>query len=259
MQKRINRPIDPYSPEWPAYWAQNPHLLRGVGADAADGGEKGGDNGGDKGGGDAAELEQLRKDAAEAKALREENELFKRKHAEAEKHRKEQEKTAAENARKAAAAAGDIEALEKSWGEKFTARETELSGEVTTYRGMVEELTAGATANSICTKIAMEGCADGLMPHVRARLKSEIVDGKAVTRILDKDGRVSAMTPDDLMKELKAVPYLAPLIVGSKAGGAGTPGGQGNSGSKSISRADFEKLSPHERAAKMAAGFSVAE
>lgn len=248
INAKIERPIDPYSPLWPAYWAQNPHLGRGVGADAA-GGE--GDAGGSEGGGGDAggeDIESLRRDAAEAKRLREENELFKKKHNEAEKHRKEQERIAAENARKAAAASGNIEALEKSWAEKFTARETELTGEVGTYRGMVEELTAGSTASTICNSIAMEGCAPALMPHVRARLKSEIVDGKPVTRVLDAQGNISAMTPEDLIKELKATPYLAPLIIGSKAGGAGNPGSQGNGGnSKEMSRADFDKLDPFKK------------
>ena len=31
----ITKPTDPYSPDWISYWAANPHLARGVGADAA--------------------------------------------------------------------------------------------------------------------------------------------------------------------------------------------------------------------------------
>jgi hypothetical protein len=237
---KIARPTDDYSPLWPLYWSQNPHLGRGVGADAAAEGAGAGEGEGEGGGED---LEALRRDAAEAKKLREENELFKKKNQEAEKHRKEQERVARENAEKAARASGDIETLEKSWTEKYTNRETELSTEVGTYRGMVEELTAGATANEICSKIAMEGCSPALMPHVRARLKSEVKDGKPVTRVLDAAGNVSAMTPDDLIKELKAVPYLAPLIIGSRAAGGGPPGGNGGgNNSKQMSRNDWQKL-----------------
>lgn len=234
INTKIARPIDPYSPLWGAYWAQNPHLRRGVGADAVD--PPAGDPPADP-------PAPATIDPAEFKRLQDENALFKKKHEEAEKHRKEQEKLAGDNARKAAAAAGDIKALEESWTTKYTARETELGQEVATYRGMVEELTAGSTASEICNKIAMEGCALALMPHVRGRLKSEIVDGKPVTRVLDAQGNISAMTPDDLIKELKAVPYLAPLIIGSKASGAGNPGGQGNGGnSKEMTRSEFDKL-----------------
>ncbi|HNB02474.1 MAG TPA: hypothetical protein PLK61_11770 [Nitrosomonas sp.] len=237
----IQRPTDNYSPLWPQYWAQNPHLRRGVGADATDAPPSDTPPAPDANATLIADLQ------AQLKTVTEQNELFKQKHAEAEKHRKDQEKLAAENARKAAAASGNIEALEKSWIEKFTARENELTGEITSYRGMVEELTAGQTASTICSQIAMEGCSPALMPHVRARLKSEIVDGKPVTRVLDAQGKISAMTPDDLIKELKATPYLAPLIIGSKAGGAGNPGGQGQGGVPQYTRAQWDKMSEIEK------------
>jgi len=250
---RIARPTDVYSPLWPAYWAQNPHLKRGVGADATDTPPP-------------ADTPPAAIDPAEFKrvqdalnTLTEENQLLKTKHGEAEKHKKEQERIAKENALKAAKAGGDIEALEKSWGEKYTQREQELSGELTGYRGMVEELTAGSTASDICNKIAMEGCAPALMPHVRSRLKSEIVDGKPVTRVLDAQGKISAMTPDDLIKELKAVPYLAPLILGSKANGAGSPGGQGQGGGGTITRAQFAAMSPADQSKAVAAKMNIVD
>lgn len=50
-QTTILRPTDPYSPLWPAYWAANPHLLRGVGAEANEGGGDGGGQGAEGQGG----------------------------------------------------------------------------------------------------------------------------------------------------------------------------------------------------------------
>jgi len=242
MKHRINRPSDPYSADWALYWAQNPGMARGVGADAVP---------------PATDTEvltpeqitALKADAAAAKALREENELYKQKHQEAEKHRKEQEKLAKENALKAAAASGDVAVLEKSWTEKYTARETELQTELATSHAMIEELTVGSAASEICNKIAMEGCSPALMPHVRARLKSEIKDGKPATRVLDAQGNVSALTFDDLIKELKAVPYLAPLIVGSRAGGAGQPGAAAAGGGKLKTQEQVRAMDPIAQAA----------
>lgn len=238
---KIARPTDDYSPLWPLYWSQNPHLGRGVGADPVDQPPPTDPKPEPI---DPAEFKRFQE---EAQTLREENERYKLKNAEAEKHRKEQERVARENAEKAARASGDIETLEKSWTEKYTNRETELSTEVGTYRGMVEELTAGATANDICSKLAIVvngvSTAPALMPHVRSRLKSEVKDGKPVTRVLDAQGNVSAMTPEDLMKEFKAVPHLASLIVGSLASGGGSPGGNGGgNNSKQMSRNDWQKL-----------------
>lgn len=252
LTNKINRPNDDYSPLWPAYWAQNPHLARGIGADAADAPPPSDAPAAI----DPAEFKKLQDTLA---ALSTENETYKTKHQEAEKHRKEADRIAKENALKAAKAGGDIEALEKSWGEKYTQREQELSGELGTFRSMVEELTAGSTASDICNKIAMEGCAPALMPHVRGRLKSEVVDGKPVTRVLDSHGKISAMTPDDLIKELRSIPYLAPLIVGSKAGGAGTPGGQGQGGQATITRAQFAAMNPAEQSNAIASKVNIVD
>lgn len=37
MLKKIAKPLNPYDPAWAAYWEENPHLHRGVGADATEG------------------------------------------------------------------------------------------------------------------------------------------------------------------------------------------------------------------------------
>jgi hypothetical protein len=250
MTHRIARPNDPYSKDWALYWEQNPHMLRGIGADAAPPPAATTPPPADQDVMTPDQIKSLKADAALAKTLREENELFKQKHQEAEKHRKEQERIAKENGLKAAKASGDIDTLEKSWGEKYAARETELQSELATHRSMIEELTVGSTASDICNKIAMEGCAPALLPHVRGRLKSEIKDGKPVTRVLDAHGNVSALTIDDLMKELKAVPYLASLIVGSKAGGAGQPGAAATTGGGKLkTQEQVRAMPPMEQAA----------
>lgn len=193
-----------------------------------------------------ADPEALKKQLADLQA---ENERYKQKHSEAEKHRKEQERLAREASEKAAKAAGDMEAYEKSWNEKHSGALSERDEVINSQRGMIEELTVGQTASEICNKIAMEGCAPALMPHVRSRLKSEIVDGRPVTKVLDANGKISALTIDDLLKELKTVPYLAPLIIGSKASGGGNPGSQGSSNNGKLkTREQVEKLNPFEKA-----------
>lgn len=88
MLKKIERPLDPYSPDWALYWEQNPLMNRGVGADgvnddaddsdddAQDGGDEGGDKDADEGGKDADKSDAGDKDNkgpsdAEAKLLKE--------------------------------------------------------------------------------------------------------------------------------------------------------------------------------------------
>ena len=58
MQTKIARPDNDYSPEWAAYWEQNPNMLRSVGADAVEG-EGGEDGGEDAGGGDDVDYKSM--------------------------------------------------------------------------------------------------------------------------------------------------------------------------------------------------------
>lgn len=243
MTFKINRPTDDYSPDWDAYLAQNPHLLRSVGAEAAEGGE--GENGGGEGEEKKAEFDPSKYvPADEFSKVQAELDRMKAKHQEAEKHRKEQEAAARKAAEEAAKKSGDVEALEKSWAEKFETAVSEKSQEAERLQQMVYSLTVGSTATNLAAKIAMDGCADGLKPHIQSRLKTEIVDGEPVVKVLGKDGKPSAMTIDDLEKELKDTPYLAPLIKGSSASGGGGLGGRGSAGKGEMDRAEFDKLPP---------------
>ena len=176
-------------------------------------------------------------------------ERFRGKHAEAEKARKAEEAARRKAAEEAARKSGDLESLEKSWMEKFSAREAELSTELERQSGIIHALTVGATSINLAAKLAMDGCAEGLEPHIRARLQTEWVDGHPQVRVLGKDGRPSAMTLQDLEKELKTVAYLAPLIKGSQATGSGHKGAGGVTGGPPVmTRKAFDELEPVARA-----------
>ena len=56
---------------------------------------------------------------------------------------------------------------------------------------------------------------------ISARLTTEIVDGKATTRVLDQDGKPSALTVEELKKEFVANEKFSSIIVGSNASGSG--------------------------------------
>lgn len=243
--KLIQRPIDPYSQDWPAYWAQNPNLRRGVGADAADG-----DGGGDNDGGDnEPDIETLKREAAEAKRLREENDRLLAKSKEADRHKKEQERIARENAEKASLAAGDLESYKKSVDEKISGITQEIGSERDLYRSIAEKRTSGAAASSLAAKIAMPGMSEALLPHISPRIGCKIVDGDMVPVILDAQGRETAMTLDDLEKELRKVPFLKPIIAASGANGAGLPGFPGSNNNKLKTREEVELMSAVDQGA----------
>lgn len=177
------------------------------------------------------------------------DELLREKKAASQKAREATEQ--ADKARLEAAKKGnDTEALDKSWQEKFNAREIELKKELDAMSGTLVKLTSGQTATKIAAEIAVQGSADVLLPHLEKRLKTEFREGSPVTVVLDKDGKPSAMTVDELKAEFQNSAAFAPLIVGTKANGAGRTGGNESSGARvnEISRSEFDRMNQAQRA-----------
>lgn len=157
-----------------------------------------------------------------------------------------------ENARKS----GNVEELERSWTEKFTRREAELNGMLEQERGtlstQIRDLTVGRTATDIASALAIPGSAEALLPHIERRLSVEQRDGKPVVVVLDKQGKLSASTLDELKAEFANNTAFAPLIAGSKASGGGA-NGAGNGGGAAKGKIGGTK---EERQAAIAGRFS---
>lgn len=143
----------------------------------------------------------------------------------------------------------DVEKLENSYKEKLARREKELSDQISALTSNLQTMLVDNVAQSIASKIST--APELILPHIKARLKAEFNEGKAVTRVLDKDGNPSALSIEDLQKEIVANPVFAPIIIGSKASGSGAEGG--HSGSGAPSKIDYAKASPKEIAAHIKA------
>jgi len=177
------------------------------------------------------------------------DELLREKKAASQKAREAAEE--ADAARLEAAKKGnDTEALDKSWQDKFNAREIELKKELEELSGTLVKLTSGQTATKIAAEIAVQGSADVLLPHLERRLRTEFREGSPVTVVLDKDGKPSAMSVDELKAEFQNSAAFAPLIVGTKANGAGRTGGNESSGAgvNEVSRSEFDRMNQAQRA-----------
>lgn len=159
--------------------------------------------------------------------------------------------TEAEQAKMEAAKQGnDTDALHKSWESKFTARESELQDRIGTLTNTIVGLTSGQAASKIASEIAIQGSASVLLPHVELRLRAETKeDGSVETIVLDKNGQPSALTIDELKQEFQNSASFAPLIIGTKANGAGRTGGMdsGGAASQEITRASFDEKSQYQR------------
>lgn len=149
-------------------------------------------------------------------------------------------------ARKNGIPKGDVEALENSYKEKFSKKEVELNGKITALSGQLHKVMIDGEAARIATDVAAKPeYIEAILPHIRGRLKLESSeDGTHVTRVLDKDGKPSAMNMEDLKKEVLGMKALAPLLSGSKANGGGAGGGGGGgapSGKKLADMNDRER------------------
>ena len=141
---------------------------------------------------------------------------------------------------------GDLESLEKSWAEKVKATEAELTGKLQQYEQMMTDITSGSEARKLAADLALPGHADLLLPHIKGRLKTEVRDGKPVVKVLDAEGNPSAMSIDDLRKEIKGNELFAPILSGSKANGAG---GAGKSDGGRVERKGWGEMTDEERVA----------
>lgn len=174
--------------------------------------------------------------------------------------RREAEEKARLESEAAAKKSGDVESLEKSWQQKLSARESELQASIDQLTGHVQGLTVGQTASRIASELAVPGSARVLEPHIRSRLGFDLRDGKPTVVVLDKDGKPSAATVEELAKEVAADAAFAPLIIASQASGGGASGsGKGGGAAKSVTRAAFDGMNPADRMAHVKAGGAITD
>lgn len=114
-------------------------------------------------------------------------------------------------------------AVEKAWQAKLAKREAELTEQIASAQSTLKSHLVDSVATKIASELAGEN-ADILLPHVQRRLAADIVEGKAITKVLAADGSTSALTPDELKKEFLSSDRFAAIVVGSKASGGGAGG-----------------------------------
>lgn len=149
--------------------------------------------------------------------------------AQAKKDKIKAEEELAELRRTTSRGTGDIAALEKSWKETADNRVNEAKGETKKTKAKLAKIMRDDVALRIATKISVSP--DLILPHIANRLQAEIPDdGDPLTRVLDKDGKPSASTVEDLEKEFVADPKFAAIIIGSKASGGGASGDHNSGG-----------------------------
>ena len=144
---------------------------------------------------------------------------------------------------------GDIATLEKSWQKKLDDTKAEYEGKVSKLTTHTTKTLVDNVATQIATKISKAPAL--LLPHVKSRLQADFEGDSPVTRVLDKDGKPSAMTVEELAAEFVANKDFSAIITASKAsGGAGKPSNNNGGGAPNNSDkpADLASMNPAQLA-----------
>lgn len=175
---------------------------------------------------------------------------------------------AAEEAeRKKAEDEGNFDKILGQHRDKWAKERADIEAELNAARASERSAIIGTSVMASLTKAgATEEGVDLLPERLSARIKFETEDGKRVLKIMQADGETpmagsgkdGLATFDDLAKE--ALTKWPSLFKGSGSGGSGAvPGRPGAKGGKTLTRTEFDGLSPKDRTAKLRDGFTVAD
>ena len=181
------------------------------------------------------------------------DELLGEKKAEAEKRRQAEEE-AKLKAEEAARKNGDLESIENSWREKLTAKEAEYSERLRIAEKRNYELTVGRQAVELASRLVKPNAQRLLVRDIQERLT---LDEQGNLRVLDLQGKPSALTIAELESEIRNDPTYADIIIVSNSTGSGATGG-GFGGGATKNPKDMTNQEKAEWLTKDPAGFEKA-
>lgn len=130
----------------------------------------------------------------------------------------------------AARKAGDWQALEDSYKTKLSEKEAQFISDNDALRKQVYKLTVGDQALKLASEISKPHAQGILTRFIEERLT---LDESGVVRVLDLQGKPSAMTIEDLKTEFKANAMFQDIVVvNNSTGGGATGGGFGGGAAK---------------------------
>jgi len=123
---------------------------------------------------------------------------------------------------------GDIDALEKSWQAKLAKAEETAKAEVAKRDNALKQLLVTSEAAKIAGEIST---APHLIEHfIAQRLAAEFDGDMPKTRVLDANGKPSALSLEDLKKDFLADKRFESVLIATKGSGGGAGGTKPGSG-----------------------------
>lgn len=135
---------------------------------------------------------------------------------------------------------GDWQALEDSYKAKLAEKETEFTSQAENLRKQVYKLTVGDQALKLASEISKSHAIGIMTPFIEQRLT---LDENNNVRVLDLQGKPSAMTIDDLKQEFKANAMFQDIVVANNSSGGGATGvGFGGGAAKKPSEYSVQEM-----------------
>ena len=116
---------------------------------------------------------------------------------------------------------GDIDALEKSYGQKLTDMEQSFAQQIESKNKFISSLMLDREADSLASSLSDSPVV--MMPHIKSRLRMDFDGEEPKLRVLDAQGQISSLTIEDLKKEFTSNDQFKSIIKGSNAEGGRTP------------------------------------
>lgn len=121
---------------------------------------------------------------------------------------------------------GDIETLTRQMEKEKETAVNEVTTKLEKANGFIKQSLLENAASSLAEKISTSPAI--IRPHIERRLAVDIDGDSPVVKVLDKDGKASALTVDKLGEEFVANKDFSSIIRVTKAsGGAGSPSSNG--------------------------------
>jgi hypothetical protein len=153
------------------------------------------------------------------------------------KKQQEDANAAAETARlEAERKAGDVAALEKSWQTKLEKETGLLKAQLEQRDGSIRKLLVTQSASQLARDIST--VPDLMAEQIAKRLTVEYGENGVTTRVLDLDGKPTALSIDDLKKEILADKRYAGILIAGKGSGSGA--GSSGAGGGAFRLDDFK-------------------
>ena len=115
---------------------------------------------------------------------------------------------------------GNFEELEASWNSKYDKLKNDYEKRISEMNSHIESMMLTSQAEKIAHEIS--NTPRLLARELKERMRVEYEDGKPSLKILDAEGKLSALTLDELKQEFVDNPDFAHIIIATRANGGGT-------------------------------------